>query len=131
MAVIYTFSVVQNALANFNPPGTNICSCWKPYLLANTVSAQARKRGQKMVVKLKTYSIQRPLLGVQRQTNPIVQSRSKVIRLPKPRLEQEVAVVLQPDAGLQEGLERIALPVQAVDDLGACGGMVRTDQRWQ
>jgi hypothetical protein len=43
-------------------------------------------------------------------------------RLPDPGLKQEIAVALKPDARLEEALERVALPVEAVDDLGACGG---------
>lgn len=40
-------------------------------------------------------------------------------RLPDPGLQQQIAASLEADAGLQETLERIALPVQAVDDVGA------------
>ena len=40
-------------------------------------------------------------------------------RLPDARLQQEVATALEADASLEEGLERVALPVEAVDDVGA------------
>lgn len=37
--------------------------------------------------------------------------------LPDPSLKQKITVALQPNAGLQERLEGIALPVQAVDNI--------------
>ena len=42
-------------------------------------------------------------------------------RLPDARLHEQVAAALEADTGLQERLERVALPVQAIDDVGACG----------
>ena len=39
--------------------------------------------------------------------------------LPNASLEQEVAAALEADAGLEECFERVALAVEAVDDVGA------------
>ena len=41
-------------------------------------------------------------------------------RLPDARLQKQVAAALEPDARLEERLERVALAAEAVDDLGAC-----------
>ena len=40
-------------------------------------------------------------------------------RSPDARLHEQVAAALETDAGLQERLERVALPVQAVHDVRA------------
>ena len=40
-------------------------------------------------------------------------------RLPDARLQEQVAAALEPDARLEERLERVALAAEAVDDLGA------------
>jgi hypothetical protein len=47
-----------------------------------------------------------------------------IIRLPNPTLKQKIAVVLQPNASFQERIESIALPVQAVNNVGT-----RLDER--
>ena len=40
-------------------------------------------------------------------------------RLPDPGLKEQVGVALETNAGLEEALERVALPVETVDDLSA------------
>lgn len=42
-----------------------------------------------------------------------------VHHLPDPGIKEEIAVALDTDAGLEEGLERVALPVEAIDDFSA------------
>jgi hypothetical protein len=49
--------------------------------------------------------------------------------LPDPGVEQQVAAALEPDARLQERLEAVALPVEAVDDVGAWQVELRVSTR--
>ena len=50
--------------------------------------------------------------------NQAILSASVHGHLPDTSLKQQVAAALETDASLQECLQRIALPVQAVDDVG-------------
>ena len=57
----------------------------------------------------------------------LVVSETCAHRLPDARLQKQVAAALEPDARLEERLERVALAAEAVDDFGAWQSDVSID----
>lgn len=60
-----------------------------------------------------------------RGTEKVVETRSSprasfaLLRSPQPRLKEQIAAAFEANTGFKERLEAVALPAEAVDDVGA------------